>query len=248
MEGDKILVWYELPELYVNQKRFVESKENEIWGNLFSRYICDDAATDRDFGWRRPGDSSFQARVEASTGRGGKVHPCGLVAMSMFTDKFALYRLEGGLPVSVMLDETDLALPGEDDVYDDKLLEHPRPFPERFSVRGKGGRSWLEDSFDVEHFKVWMRTPPSPHVRHLWATIAGPLEAGVYFVNVTLNSPVWTETWKVPEKRFIISESAALGSQGAGRVLGVLCAVFAVFEVVMVALMLALPAAAGSLD
>mmetsp|Transcript_64402 Transcript_64402/g.119759 ORF Transcript_64402/g.119759 Transcript_64402/m.119759 type:complete len:310 (-) Transcript_64402:122-1051(-) len=243
LEGDTILLWYDIPELYVNQKRYIENKESEIWSNLFSKYHCDDAKTLRDFEFRRSGDIEFLSRVATSAGTRSKVHPCGLVAMSMFTDEFELMRIEQGRTVRVPLNENDLALPNEDKVYEGVLLEHPRPFPERYSIRSHPERSWLRDARDLEHFMVWMRTPPAPHVRHLWATIDGPLEAGSYIVNVTVNSPVWTETWKVPEKRLVFSESRALGSKGAAEFLGVLAALLAAIEVLMTILTLVVPAA-----
>merc|ERR1719356_682608 len=60
----EVLISYELPEVLMNQKRFVESKDNYIVGSMISRYTCEDAGIE-DVGWRRcpgPLDSEECAR------------------------------------------------------------------------------------------------------------------------------------------------------------------------------------------
>mmetsp|Transcript_56635 Transcript_56635/g.104843 ORF Transcript_56635/g.104843 Transcript_56635/m.104843 type:complete len:291 (-) Transcript_56635:57-929(-) len=241
LSGD-VVVWYELPEMFVNQKRFIESKENEIWGNLMQTYKCDDAETVEDFTFRRGDDTAFMAGVTAAaTAGGGKVHPCGLVSLSMFTDTYELRAVVDDTTEAVLLDETGISFEGEDFFYEDKLLETAQPFPNTYHIVNEVEASWLRTPADVEHFKVWTRTPPSPRVRQLWATIPGGLQAGVYQLTVTNNSPTFTDVWKVPEKRFIVAQTGTLGSEGAGMVFGILCVIFAVIEVGIAGALAVLP-------
>jgi len=239
--GD-VVVWYELPEMFVNQKRFIENKENEIWGNLMQTYKCDDAENVDDFAFRRGGDAAFMSGViAAAAAGGGKVHPCGLVSLSMFTDTYELSAVVDGTPEAVVLDETDISSESEDFFYEDRLIETGQTFPGTYHIVNEAKSSWLRTPADVEHFKVWTRTPPSPRVRQLWATIPAGLQAGEYQLTVTNNSPIFTEVWKVSEKRFIVAQPGTLGSSGAGMVFGILCAIFAVVEVVVAGTLAFLP-------
>mmetsp|Transcript_11431 Transcript_11431/g.26426 ORF Transcript_11431/g.26426 Transcript_11431/m.26426 type:complete len:280 (-) Transcript_11431:75-914(-) len=238
--GD-VVVWYELPEMYVNQKRYIENKPGPIWDNIMAKYTCEDAETIDDFRYRRGDDTAFMTQVEqAATASGGKVHPCGLVSLSMFTDRYELSRVDPDTAV-IELDESDLSFESEDFFWEDRLLETGNPFPRSVRLKDEGDVSWLETAADVEHYKVWTRTPPSPHVRQLWATINGGLQAGTYSLNVIGNSPSFTDMWKVPEKRFILSETHTLGSAGAGQVFGVLCIIFGVLEIVMTIVIVVVP-------
>merc|ERR1712232_789161 len=126
------------------------------------------------------------------------------------------YELNDAAGTRIHLDETNLAL----DLDDDTFVKEKSPCQgvcdtptddngnrnHRYSVvEGKGGGdahgSWLLDEKMFEHFKVWSRTSPSKHVRHLWATVKGGLPAGRYNLSIVQNSPIWTTKWKLPYKQ-----------------------------------------------
>lgn len=151
--------------------------------------------------------------------------------MSVFMDQFRLTDTEGA-PVSI--DETDLAWASDADLYSDWSVSTTLVGNETFEyVQIDAERSWIPDSTFLEHLKVWYRTPVSPYVRHLWGRIPGGLPAGRYNLTFPVNSPIFTEEWGVPEKRFIFSQTSPvsqLGSSGASYTLAALCCVVALVD------------------
>lgn len=239
----KVLIHYELPEVYVNQKRFIESQDSSFLGGFISKYVCTDAEELEDVRWRRCptglncSADSVISRAEAA----GAFRPCGLVSLSMFTDVYELTSIETG--ESVTLDQSNLALPADDEIFEKrktegKLKDGPEGGPD-FLVADTP--SWLGKGDFFEHFKVWWRTSPSPHVRHLWATNPGPLKKGRYELRFVENGAVWTESWNVPEKRVVISGAHDLGSQGACQLLGAVCVFFCCIQASMAISFLVLP-------
>jgi len=226
---------YELPELYTNQKRFVESKDNPIVGGVLSRYNCKDAETIEEVRWRRcpSGTGCENDSLIRNLDRGGSsFRPCGLVALSMFTDRFELKSLEDDRVIR--LDESSVALESDNDIFKGKIVPVDRPStasPNDPYFEVEGEPSWLESGAFYEHFKVWYRQAPSPHVRNLWATIPGGLKRGRYRLRIIENNPVWNDAWEVPEKRVVISQAHSLGSPGCCRLLGVLSIVFCCVQV-----------------
>lgn len=218
---------YQIPHFYSNRKQYIENKDNFIVGSLISRYECTDAK-ERDVAWRRPGDAGFAALLN-----GRYFRPCGLVALSMFTDTFQLENTATNQ--MIILDEKNVALPKDPKIYEPKILKGP----DGLTIEGK--KSWLREGSFYEHFMVWYRQPPSPHVRNLWATIPGGLKAGKYKVHLTNNSAVWTSQWEVPEKIVTIGSAHKLGNQGALTVLGVLCVVFGSLQLIMTCALIMLP-------
>lgn len=227
-----IFLSYELLGFYANQKRFVESKDDFLVGSLINRQTCEGAQDLDDVRWRRCDRrncslDSIYSRVE----RAGAFRPCGLVALSMFTDRYQLVNLDDGSNVS--LDQRDISLPLDDEIFKDKILaaEHQT---NDFTVEGVP--SWLERGDFFEHFKVWYRTPASPVVRNLWAKIDGPLKRGRYVLHFVENSPVWTDEWldmTDPKKAVLLSQAHVLGSRGACKFLGVISTVFCCAQVAM---------------
>lgn len=227
MEGP-VLVWYDIPNILLNHKYAVRSKDKYLWkGFLVSEYQCDSAETLEDARWRRPQSPSFNALLQNANAN--KFRPCGLVALAMYTDSFKIYTSGGSL---IDIDESDLAIETDNDIYAEKVLPTGNSTaPSAFTV--DGAPSWLATANLFERFKVWYRTPVSPHVRQLYGRIPGGLTAGEYSLNFTLNDPVFEVKWGVAEKRIVFSESKTLGSFGACRFLGVICALGAALEAVI---------------
>lgn len=219
--GPTALVYYELPGVNMNRKDFIESKDSRAYTTLLNKVVCL-RSEDRDSALSRRGnfDADFKKRINAVSG--SDFAPCGLVALSMFTDNFTFYSVSSSDPGNLSLweqliaDESDIALPADAKAFDKK-------------ISNSGGTlmvgsipSWISPGVFYEHWKVWYRTPPAPHVRNLWAVIKGGLPRGQYAVEFELNSPIWEE-WGVPVKNIVIAAPDTLGNRGAMSILGGIC-------------------------
>lgn len=215
-----VMIWYEIPDLLLNHKYAVKSKDHYLWSGFMNKYACEDdsASTLQDANWRRPNSPQF-AQLLASGGV-QKFRPCGLVALAMYIDTFNIYSRGS----RVILDVTDLTLDTDNDIYEKKFS------PRSGGYQMDGVDSWLTSAWALERFKVWYRTPASPVVRQLYARVAGGLPSGEYSLNFTVNDPVFELKWSVPEKRIIFSTSKNLGSVGACRSLGIFCILIAILE------------------
>mmetsp|Transcript_101335 Transcript_101335/g.182905 ORF Transcript_101335/g.182905 Transcript_101335/m.182905 type:complete len:396 (-) Transcript_101335:96-1283(-) len=227
IEGE-VFVSYELSEVSMNRRDFVESKDKRtLVQGLGGATVCEGADTRDWAGWRRAGDKNFLARINATPGT--EFAPCGLVAISMFTDDFAIFGLNvtGGWG-RIAADESDIAIPADATMYAKKLAETNSGV---IQLQSGGVDTWLTSGSFFEHWKVWCRTPASAHVRNLWAVIRGGLKKGQYKVQFLENSPIW-ESWGVPQKYVILSGKHTLGSKGALAFLGAVCLAIAALEAI----------------
>lgn len=156
----------------------------------------------------------------------------------MFLDEYKLHRSDNGVWVRVNMTEEDIVLPSDQKLYEGLVVESATDGVD-FTIEGDD--SWLRSGSFFEHYKVWCRTPASPHVRNLWARIPNGLAAGSYRVTILVNSPVWTEEWGVESKRVVLSASHFLGSAGAVKTLGFCCLFFGIAEILGLLLIVAAP-------
>lgn len=222
-----VLVYYELPQVNLNRKDFIESKDSRCYTTLFNKVVCG-RADSRDWVKRwRGSDSDFLKRIDAVPG--DDIVPCGSVALSMFTDEYAFFEVNGpdhSTWPKLQVDESLIALPGDEQAFTQKIIESGS------TLTIAGLTSWIPPGHFFEHWKVWYRTPAAPHVRNLWAVIKGGLHRGDYAVDLVVNSPVWEE-WGVPEKRIIVAQQDPYGNSGALRFLGGICIAAGLFELLV---------------
>jgi len=233
----EVLIWYDVPDVRINDANFVKSKEKYLFDNTFNKKNCDDTKKIGDILWRRQetciaGSSScfdFLGNISgASTSAELSTmpfRPCGLSAIAMFLDEFRLFSKIADVRTEVLMDETDLSYPADEKYYS-KIQRNG----DVFTIEEE--RTWLTPG-NYDHWKVWNRSPASPRVRNLWARKAGGLAAGQYTLEITKNSPIWTAQWAVSEKRLVLSEASTLGSKGSSHVLGVLCIVIGAVELLI---------------
>lgn len=101
--------------------------------------------------------------------------PCGLSAWSYFNDTFQLKADNGKI---INQQETDIAWPSDfDALYKD-------PGADTAGIR-------IVDSFENEHFAVWMRNGALPSFIKTYAKINRKLDAGVYRIEIENNYPVY---------------------------------------------------------
>jgi hypothetical protein len=225
--------------LNLNHKLAVNGKDKALWGYISSGYNCNDA-TYLSEAWRRP-TASFKAMLEKPGSQ--NIRPCGLVVFAMYTDTFEVYRYGGTL---VGMDCTNVAFSTDKDLYSPSRGVVPVT-GQSYDFTVDGTPSWLTVEW-LERFKVWFRTPASPHVRNLYGVIPGGLKAGQYSLNFTVNDPVFEARWGVKRKRIVFSEANTLGSQGASKLMGILCVIFTVTEVSFLILFVAAPVLGAAPD
>eukprot|EP00439_Symbiodinium_sp_Y106_P035528 s1503_g4.t1 len=212
---DDVLVYYDL-SLLANHKSFAESKDRRIAYTFLSAATCTHADSRSWVRLRRGVDTTFLTKVEAADG--DDLIPCGLVSLSMFTDNFTFYKDTNAGWERLDANESDIAIASDNEAYG--KINSPLEGEERFYIEESDRRTqtWLTPSF-FEHWKVWYRTPVSPHVRNLWAVIKGGLPQGSYKVQFQENSQIWHD-WGVAEKRLILAQRNGLGNRGALAAMG----------------------------
>eukprot|EP00930_Biecheleria_cincta_P056097 TRINITY_DN42279_c0_g1_i1.p1 TRINITY_DN42279_c0_g1~~TRINITY_DN42279_c0_g1_i1.p1 ORF type:complete len:476 (-),score=69.84 TRINITY_DN42279_c0_g1_i1:14-1441(-) len=235
MDGD-VLVSYELAGMSVNRKEFTEGKDKRVVSSFLSNAACDGADTRALARWRR-GNDSLVARIEGTPGDG--LAPCGVVALSMFTDNYVFERFDGSEWDRLVVDESGVALVTDSDVYA-KKISGPESGSDYLTIKTGSVVSWLRPGDFYEHWKVWYRTPASSHFRNLWAVVQGGLKKGEYRVHFHENSPAW-EDWGVPKKTVLLSTKHFLGSKGAMEFLGGASLILGVIQVFVLLLFVVAP-------
>ncbi|CAK8993057.1 Cell cycle control protein 50B (Transmembrane protein 30B) [Durusdinium trenchii] len=198
-----VQIHYEIPDVLLNNKDYVSSKDKDSVYTFFSTVTCSNADT---YEWaqkRRGSDSAFMARLPTDS-----LAPCGLVNIALFTDSYLFERDLGASWEAVTIDESRVALPADDESFNKVTQDNGTIYLQNSRA------SWLTPDI-LEHWKVWQRTPPGQTVRNLWGYVEGGLELGTYRINFTENSAIWEE-WGAPEKRLIITGNPSwLGNPGA---------------------------------
>jgi hypothetical protein len=239
MDGD-VLVSYELLGMSVNRKEFTEGKDKRVVSSFLSNAGCNNADTRALAIWRR-GNDSLVARIEGTPGDG--LAPCGVVALSMFTDNYMFERFDGSAWDRLLADESGVALVTDSEMYA-KTISGPESGSDYLAIKEKKGSgsvvSWLSPGAFYEHWKVWYRTPISSHFRNLWAVVQGGLKKGQYRVHFHENSPVWDD-WGIPKKTVLLSTKHFLGSKGAMAFLGGASLTLGIFQVFMLLLFMVAP-------
>lgn len=101
--------------------------------------------------------------------------PCGLIAKSVFNDKFELFTVDGNKKVEI--DSSKIAWESDQKNMFNNIKDSDIP------ADLEGVQSWKDIQWiDMEdpHFIVWMRTAGLPNFRKLWGKIDGGLKAGKY--------------------------------------------------------------------
>jgi hypothetical protein len=250
MVGD-VNMWYELEVVGINQKRYIENADSAlIQPFLMGKKTCTDSEDKSDVAWRR-NENFFRSAAGNAEGLqevapdkftqlvervpGNSFRPCGLQALAMFTDEYALDLNIHSTWLRLPLHESDIVLDADHEIYEGKIKPLSDDVSSGFKIDDEV--SWLEGKPFLDHFKVWMRTPASTRVRHLWATVHGGLQRGTYRLHFLQNSAIWTASdsikgWNLDSKKVIFSTQHMLGSKGACEVLGITCLMFAAMEVV----------------
>lgn len=137
--------------------------------------------------------------------------PCGLIAKSLFTDKYQIFQ-----------DTKEITINSDNIAWKSDV---------DFKFKNQEGDWKKKQWHDVEdqHFIVWMRTAGLPQFRKLYGEIEKGLDKGKYQLNIDNNYPVSAFSGT---KTFVLSTTNILGGQNyflaiAYIVVGCLCLVLA---------------------
>jgi len=249
-----VYVWYDIPDMSVNYKSIIASKDPDVFSAPWSfPHTCEGAETVDEAKSRRGWDAEFQALIDSSGGAHFK--PCGLMSLAMFTDRYELFSCSTGENAAVeleacvaspdrkvLLNETGIALSSDAAVYEGKVEVGEGGVLN--IIDGDSGEkypSWLQQGAMFEHYKVWMHNPASGFVRNLWATVPEGLPAGSYGIRFPQNSPM-EDGWGMTGRAVVLSEKSMFGSKTSLLILGTFCCITGFVELLVTCILCLAPA------
>ena len=172
-----VYVYYQLDNFYQNHRRYVKSRSfDQLNGNnlpVEKLNDCDPIKLNKDIG------ANLKAVDKVTVlNPDAPAIPCGLVAKSVFTDRYTL-QLNGN---KIDINETDISWESDrlwkfKNVDEDKDKDSNKWKTIQW-LDMRDGKHITFIKIYIEHFIVWMRTAGLPNFRKLWGRIDKGLEPG----------------------------------------------------------------------
>jgi len=166
-----IMVYYQLNNFYQNHRRYVKSKSNsQLLGNIISKSDletsndCDPIFTMGSLGKNTSYDGTYLDKDSVA-------NPCGLIAKSLFTDRYNLYNGNR----KILINEKDIAWDA------DKKLKYARAKNPSDPNDSEFWKKVQWTDVEDEHFMVWMRPAGLSNFRKLWGRINETLTNGTSY-------------------------------------------------------------------
>lgn len=196
-----VFIYYEIHNYFQNHRKYVKSYcKNQLADEDFDKAICQFCAP---YAERNdyPDDNQTKEllkKLDASEYKPKDlVHPCGLIAYSLFKDVFTLKKGDA----AVQINDNDISWFTDDE--------------SKFKNTDNYKRKQYRDVEDP-HFKVWMRTSATSKVRKLYGKIEEDIDEGEVLKLTVLNIEDYSDF--EGEKWVVFSTANAFG--GKNNVLG----------------------------
>jgi hypothetical protein len=212
-----IYFYYKLQNFYSNHIKFVKSKNyNQLRGEVVSEKKIDSSckymSRNREH-FKTENESIILSYKNISMESNAIMNPCGLIANSMFNDKFELYDNKNNF---IKIHDSDITL---------------KVYKEHFFKNDKDSEKTQWYNKEDDHFIVWMNMELFPTFMKKWGYINQDLQKGEYKMIIENN---WGKAqWEV-KKYFVLAKGNIFGSQKIFGYVLITCSIIEILFIIII--------------
>ena len=213
-----IYVYYKLENFYSNHIDYVKSKNYlQLRGEKISDKKIDSSCkymSRNEDHFIDDTEDQILSYANKTMNKTSIMNPCGLIANSIFTDKFELYNIDEKKYIKIEEKEITLKIDREKNFKNNKNSENIQ---------------WLNK--EDEHFMVWMNMETFPNFIKKWGYIDKDLPKGKY--KIIVDNKWGKIQWDV-KKYFVLAKGNKFGSENFfGYILVVCCGLEIIFIIII---------------